>query len=168
MDAQKRTRAEIMAEYAAGPGLLEQVLAGLPPAGLDASPGGEGWTIRQIVHHIADGDEVWRGFIKRAAGNPSGEFTLKWYWGMPQTAWAEAWAYGERPIEPSLALLRAGRAHVVQLLEHRPGAWEHSLLIRWPRGEEEQVSVGWVVEMQAGHVLGHIEEIQRIRAAHNL
>lgn len=27
---------------------------------LDAMPSGGGWTIRQIVHHIVDGDDIWK------------------------------------------------------------------------------------------------------------
>jgi uncharacterized damage-inducible protein DinB len=150
----------------AGPGGLAAAIAGLSDTELDASAGG--WTIRQIVHHVADGDDIWAGFIERALGDQGGEFSLQWYWQTPQDVWAERWAYAERAIGPSLALLRANRAHIVQLLEHVPGAWEKSLRIRWPRGEEQDVSVGWVVEMQAHHIEGHLGDIARIREAHRI
>ena len=159
---------EILANYAAGPDRLEAAIAGLSQSGLDSAFSRDSWTIRQIVHHITDGDDLWKMFIKRAIGSPGGEFTLEWYWQMSQVAWSERWAYGERAIEPSLAFFRASRGHIVQLLEHIPGAWENCLRIRWPEREVQEASVGWVVEMQAGHVVSHAADIRRIRYANAL
>ena len=166
MTDQASSQSDILAGYAAGPNLLEAALAGLSAADLDLALDGDSWSIRQIVHHIADGDDLWKEFVKRAVGNPAGEFILSWYWDIAQDEWARRWAYRERDIKPSLALFRAGRAHVVQLLAHRPETWSHNLLIRWPDGEEVQTSVEWVVAMQARHIDGHLDDIRRIRAAH--
>jgi len=166
MTDQASSQSDILAGYAAGPDHLEAALAGLSAADLDLALDGDSWSIRQIVHHIADGDDIWKEFVKRAVGNPEGEFSLAWYWQIGQDEWARRWAYEQREIEPSLALFRASRAHVVQLLTHRPDAWSHSLLICWPGGPAEQTSVEWVVAMQARHVVGHVNDIRRIRAAH--
>jgi hypothetical protein len=156
-------RETIIARYAAGPDQLETAIAGLSAGELDVAERDDTWTIRQIVHHVADGDDLWKVFIKQAIGNPGGKFDLEWYWQMPQDEWAESWAYASREIEPSLALFRSSRGHTVQLLEHIPEAWERSLLVRWSNGEEEEVSVAWVVEMQARHVTGHVADIRRAR-----
>jgi len=164
MTDQAADHGDILAGYAAGPDRLEAALAGLSEADLDLALGDDSWSIRQIVHHIADGDDLWKEFVKRAAGNPGGEFSLAWYWQIGQDEWARRWAYRERAIEPSLALFRASRAHIVQLLANRPEAWSTSLLIRWP-DEEAQTSVGWVVAMQARHIDGHVDDIRRIREA---
>jgi len=166
MNDQAVNRSDILAAYAAGPDRLEAALAGLSAADLDLALDGDSWSIRQIVHHIADGDDLWKEFVKRAVGNPAGEFILSWYWDIAQDEWARRWAYRERDIKPSLALFRAGRAHVVQLLTHRRDAWSHSLLICWPGGDAVQTGVEWVVAMQARHVVGHVDDIRRIRAAH--
>ncbi len=163
---------EILAFYASGPDQLDAAIAGLSPIGLDAALSSDSWSIRQIVHHVVDGDDLWKMFIKQALGNPGSEFTLGWYWDMEQITWGLRWAYAERAVEPSLALLRANRRHIVQLLEHRPAAWDNCLLVRWPRGESQreaqQVSVAWVVELQARHLVGHADDIHRIREAHCL
>jgi hypothetical protein len=90
----------IIARYADGPAQLEQALTGLHDADLDAPPAQGGWTIRQIVHHIVDGDDLWKPCIKAALGNEQGEFTLEWYWAVPQDTWADRWAYSGRPIGP--------------------------------------------------------------------
>jgi len=165
MSSQTAHQSDILASFAGGPDRLEAAIAGLSAADLDLALSSDRWSIRQIVHHIADGDDLWKEFVKRAIGNPEGEFTLAWYWQIGQAEWAGRWAYRERAIEPSLALFRASRAHVVQLLTHRPEAWSHNLLIRWP-DEETQTSVEWVVAMQARHVDGHVDDIRRIREAH--
>ena len=156
---------EIIANYAEGPRRLEAAIAGLSTTGLDHALSNDSWTIRQIVHHLADGDDIWKMFIKQASGNPGGEFVLEWYWQMPQDEWAARWAYRERAIEPSLALYHANRCHIVQLLEHTPGVWEKSLRIRWPDRGEQATSVRWVVEMQIRHLEAHMDEIRRIREA---
>ena len=161
-------REAIIASYACGPDQLEAAISGLAEGGLEAAEGDGAWTIRQILHHVADGDDIWKGFIKRATGNPGGKFDLQWYWDRPQDEWVQSWAYASREIEPSLALFRANRAHIVQLLESLPSAWEQSLWVRWPNGEEQQVSVAWVVEMQARHVSGHVDDIRRTREAHGV
>jgi hypothetical protein len=120
------------------------------------------------VHHVADGDDLWKSFVKQAIGHPGSQFELQWYWDLPQTEWAARWAYADREIEPSLAFFRASRAHVVQLLEQVPEVWDQTLFVRWPSGKEQQVTVAWVVEMQAQHVVGHVADIQRARQAHDI
>ena len=168
MGEQMSDREAIIARYAEGPTQLEAAIAGLPEGGLDIAESDDAWTIRQIVHHVTDGDDIWKVFVKRATGNPGGGFDLQWYWDKPQDEWAESWAYASREIEPSLALFRANRAHIVQLLESVPAAWEQTLVVRWPNGEEHQISVAWVVEMQARHVPGHVEDIRKARQVHGI
>ena len=168
MGEQMRNREVILAGYADGPVQVEAAIAGLSEGELDIAQSDGAWTIRQIVHHIVDGDDIWKVFIKRAIGNPAGKFDLQWYWAMPQDEWVKSWAYASREIEPSLALFHASRGHIVQLLERMPAAWERSLVVRWPNGEEQKVSVAWVVEMQAQHVPGHLDDIRRARQVHGV
>jgi len=168
MGEQMRNREAIVARYADGPVHVEAAIAGLSEGELDIAQSDDAWTIRQIVHHIVDGDDIWKVFIKRAIGNPGGKFDLQWYWAMPQDEWVKSWAYASREIEPSLALFHASRGHIVQLLESMPAAWERSLVVRWPNGEEQKVSVAWVVEMQAQHVPGHLDDIRRARQVHGV
>lgn len=168
MDEQLSDREAIIARYADGPNQLETAIAGLSEGELDIAESDGTWTIRQIVHHVADGDDIWKVFIKRAIGNPRGKFDLQWYWAMPQDEWAKSWAYASREIGSSLALFRASRGHIVQLLEHMPEVWERSLLVRWPNEEEQEVKVAWVVKMQAEHMPGHVDDIQRARQVHGV
>jgi uncharacterized damage-inducible protein DinB len=156
-----------LACYADGPAQLDAALAGLKEADLDLGPEEGGWTIRQIVHHIADGDDLWGACVKMSLGSQTG-FSLQWYWARPQDEWAQTWHYADRAVEPSLALFRANRAHIVQLVEREPDAWARHMVMQMPGGREESVTVGDIIAMQARHVLGHIADIRRIRETHHL
>jgi hypothetical protein len=48
----------LLTRYAEGPEQLEAALAGLEETNLDVADTPESWTIRQIVHHIVDGDDL--------------------------------------------------------------------------------------------------------------
>src|SRR5512146_939780 len=117
----------ILKQYADGPALLASALAGLCETDLDLALSAASWTIRQIVHHIVDGDDIWKTCIKTALGNSEALFSLQWYTVRTQMEWSESWAYSRRGLESSLALYRANRIHIVDLLEHIPGACERSI-----------------------------------------
>jgi uncharacterized damage-inducible protein DinB len=153
----------ILELFKEGPAILENAVAGLSEIGLDYTPSNGGWTIRQIIHHIADGDDLWKACIKIALGNEQAEFTLKWYLALPQTEWAKRWSYVNRSIRESLALLKANREHILQLLEYAPDGWTKSVQYRDPKGEIEVVPVGGVIKMQADHVVHHVKRILAIR-----
>ncbi len=155
---------ELIELFKQGPSLLEKALDGLTDADLDAVPHEGGWTIRQITHHIVDGDDVWKSCIKMALGNEQAEFTLDWYWAFPQDEWAKRWAYEKRSIDASLALLKANRDHILQLLEHVPDAWSRSVPFRKHNGETEQMPIGMAVKIQADHVVHHVNRILALRS----
>lgn len=163
MQEQARKDRKILASYATGPDQLQIAIAGLSEEQLDLALSAETWTIRQIIHHLTDGDDIWKIFVKRAIGNPKGCFELVWYWEIPQNDWVRHWAYAQREIEPSLALFRANHAHVIQLLETIPGVWEKSLLLNLPNGKEQPASIEEIIAMQSHHVEGHVNDIRKIR-----
>ncbi len=151
-----------ISRYREGPAMLERAVAGLRDADLDALPSGGGWTIRQIVHHVVDGDDIWKTCIKMAMGNEQSEFNLEWYSVQPQVTWGDRWAYSRRSVDVSLSLFRATRDHILQLLESVPDAWNRSVAVRTRGGEVERVPVGFVIQMQADHVIHHVQRIRGI------
>jgi len=155
-------------QYADGPTQLEAALIGLTESDLNLAKMINTWTIRQIVHHIADGDDIWKTCIKACLGNSEGLFSLQWYWDKPQTEWAESWGYANRGIDSSLVLLRANRHHIAELVRQTPNAWEKSIRLKWPDREEERITIRDVLEMQARHVFGHVNDILMIRRTHNI
>ena len=158
----------ILALYAEGPARLEAALKGLSESDLDLALSPDSWTIRENAHHVVDGDDIWKTCIKAALGNGEGLFDLRWYWGKAQMAWAENWSYAKRSLETSLALFRANRGHIVELVRQTPDAWKKSVRIKTPQDGEARISVGEVLEMQAPHADEHIAEIQKILRKHNL
>lgn len=157
---------EILALYADGPMLLEDTVKGLTDSDMDLAPGPDSWSIRQIVHHLVDGDDIWKICIKAALGNSDGLFTLQWYWDKPQMEWSENWHYASRDIESPLLLLRANRRHTIELVQQTPDAWERSVWLQRPNGQKEHITVGWVIEMQARHIVDHIKDIRAILKVH--
>lgn len=168
MTEQERSPEEILTRYADGSAQLESAISGLKESELDLAQSSDSWSIRQIVHHVADGDDIWKIAIEAALGNSSGTYSLLWYWDKPQDEWVESWDYAGRGIESSLGLFRANRRRMVQLLQQIPDAWERHIFIQQPDGERRQTAVRYIVEMQANHVQGHIEDIRRIREVHGV
>ncbi len=155
-------RDRALCRFREGPALLEQTVSDLKDSELDFKPPGGGWSIRQIVHHIADGDDIWKFGIKMAIGNQQAEFPLEWYSCQTQDAWADRWAYNRRSIGASLSLLKAVREHVLQLLASVPEAWDCPVVARAQRENTEQVPIGFVIQMQADHLFHHLERIRAI------
>lgn len=153
----------ILVRFKDSPSQLESALEGITDAELNYVPAQGGWTIRQIVHHIADGDDIWKLCIKMMLGNEQAEFMLNWYWEIPQTYWANSWAYAKRSVNISLDLLNASRNHILELLDRIPDVWDKSIKLRKRDGEYETITTGFIVEMQADHVFHHIKRIQEIR-----
>jgi hypothetical protein len=144
----------ILQNYTGCLNLLRASIDGLQESELGFSMKHGEWTIREIIHHITDGDYIWKICIQRALGEGEQPFHLKWYWESDQVRWSHLWEYSSRDIETSLALLEANRNHTVELLRRVPG-------------DQEEVNVEWVLEMQTSHIERHIEEIRTIREAGN-
>jgi len=162
-----KEKSVVIDRYREGPALLEDAVQNLTDADLDAVPLRGGWTVREIVHHVVDGDDIWKLAIKMAMGNEQAEFALEWYWKMSQQTWSDRWAYSKRSLGASLSLLRAIRTHLLQLLEYVPDAWDRAVVVRKHDGEIEQVPVGFVIQMQADHVLHHLKRIREILQERN-
>lgn len=155
-------RNRTLSQFREGPMLLDKTVSDLQDSELDLIPTEGGWSIRQIVHHIVDGDDIWKFGIKMTIGNEQAEFSLEWYPSQTQDTWADRWAYTQRSIGTSLSLLKAIREHVLQLLESVPDSWRRKVFVRTKQDEIEQVPIGFVIQMQTDHLLHHLERIRFI------
>ncbi len=155
-------RNRTLSQFREGPMLLDKTVSDLQDSELDLIPTEGGWSIRQIVHHIVDGDDIWKFGIKMAIGNEQAEFSLEWYSSQTQDTWADRWAYTQRSIGTSLSLLKAIREHVLQLLESVPDSWSRKVFVRTKQDEIEQVPIGLIIQMQTDHLLHHLERIRSI------
>ena len=154
---------KIVETFKQGPGILKKALSGLSDSDLDYAPSNGGWSIREIVHHLADGDDIWKIGIKAALGNEQSEYSFPWYFTLTQTEWAKRWNYNKRSIETSLAFLKAARDQMMQLLETADDGWSKSIQFRKKDGGIELVPVGAMFEMQANHIVHHAKRISEIR-----
>jgi hypothetical protein len=154
----------LLERYLQLPNRLEAAIAGLSESDLDLRVD-EGWTIRQCVHHVVEGEYIWQLNLRAIVGTDGIVFPSAWYFALPQEEWVKRWAYDKRPLEPSLALYRAGTWDLVELLRNVPDAWDHFGRITFPGKQEETCgTVREIVEMNIRHVGQHVEEIQAIRA----
>jgi len=165
MTDQSSNTNNLLNQYVDGASLLRDTVADLSEAELNTALNDHSWTIRQIVHHIVDGDDLWQTCIKAALGS-SQPFSMNWYWDIPQDTWADVWKYAKRDVEPGLRLFQANREHILQLLRLIPDALEQEVIVRWPDGDEQKEALSDVIKDQISHVTGHIEEIHTIRSTH--
>ena len=157
----------LLQNYLHLPDRLEAVIAGLDECGLDLKQG-DGWSIRQTVHHVVDGENLWQVNLRAIVGTDGIVFPFTWYFALPQDEWARRWAYDKRPLQSSLALFRASTWSLVEFLRNIPDAWNHFGRVVWPNAtEESRVTVREIVEIHLRHMDQHVGEIQAIRAFHH-
>jgi len=103
-------RAELIAEIAALPGKVRGLLANLNPARLDTKY--KNWSVRQIVHHLADShvNAYIRFKLALTEENP----TIKPY---DESKWAELPDTKSADVGPSLSMLEAVHARWVTVLK---------------------------------------------------
>jgi hypothetical protein len=93
-------RPELIDQLAAAAALLRQAVAGLDDKQLDTPYRPEGWTIRQVVHHMADSHANM--YLRLRFALTENQPTIKPY---DEKLWAELSDARSLPVEPSLALL---------------------------------------------------------------
>jgi catechol 2,3-dioxygenase-like lactoylglutathione lyase family enzyme len=161
-EPRQRSPEEIIELYAQGPQRLQKALAGISEQYLELSKAPGEWTIRQLVHHIADGDDLWMSAVKAALVSSGTQYRHDWY--TPDNASADILDYAGRAIKPALLLFRANHEHILQLVRHLPGALERYVMFEWPGQEARQFTVQGILYSQAMHVAIHCNEITEIRS----
>jgi hypothetical protein len=102
--------------------------------------------------------------IKAALAASGASYNQEWY--STDNACFEPLDYAGRSIVPALALFRATRAHIAQLLSHLPvDAWERYVIFKsQDMPAPAKVTVTFAMTVQAWHALDHIDEIREIYA----
>jgi hypothetical protein len=160
-------REEVMALYASGFERLAAALSGLSESDLDVSIAPGEWTVRQIVHHLADGEDTFSMALKMALGAPGSVFTFDWYPGNEE--WGAELGHADRAIGPALGMFKAHREVMVQLLDLIPDGWDRHVTFVSARGQPgREVKAGAILDMLARHLVAHAEEIEKARAKHGL
>jgi hypothetical protein len=104
-------RPELIAQIEALPAELRRAVAGLDDARLDTPYRPDGWTVRQVVHHVADSH--MNGYVRSKLAVTEDEPAVKLY---DEKLWAELEDAGTAPVEVSLTLLEALHERWVRFL----------------------------------------------------
>jgi hypothetical protein len=153
MTMNEATRGDLIERYRSGPEVLEQALRETPESDLDHAA--EGWTPRQIVHHVADSEMTSAIRLRRLLAEERPLLQ-----GYDEEEFARRLHYSERPLEGSLAALKGARASTVALL----------LVLtdeEWAREgthtESGAYSVTDWLRIYAAHCHDHADQIRRAR-----
>jgi DinB family protein len=103
-------RDQLIAQYKDGYRVVAEVLLKITPEELDASPAPGKWTVRQIVHHLADSEMT--GAVRFRLLVAEDRPAIKGY---DQDRFAER-LYYNRPHEASLDLFRSARVSTAELM----------------------------------------------------
>lgn len=147
-------RAALLDRYATGAAAVDGALDGLTADELDRRPGDGSWTVREVVHHLADSESMAYIRLRRLLAEDDPVIA-----GYDEPEWARRLHY-DRPIEPSLAVLRAVRAASHQLLGRLTDE-------EWGRtgthSESGAYGVERWLEIYADHSHDHADQIRRAR-----
>jgi hypothetical protein len=114
-----------------------------------------GWTIQQVVHHLADSH--MNAFIRLKLALTEDNPTVKPY---DETAWAEL-PDNSVPVNISVTLLHALHLRLVYLLEHI--SEEDWLRTFYHPGYKHEFPVWEMVALYAWHSRHHMEHIRQLR-----
>lgn len=140
---------------AATPIRLRAAILGLTPEQLDTPYRPDGWTVRQLVHHVADShiNSYVRFRLAMTEDNPA----IKSY---QEARWAELEDARSAPIEISLALLDALHQRWVRLLRSlEPGDFART--VNHP--EHGAMSLDSLLALYDWHGRHHVSHVTKMR-----
>ncbi len=152
------TRDEWREEIRQLPGALARAVAGLDDGQLDTPYRPDGWTVRQLVHHVADSH--LNAYVRlRLALTETGP-TIRPY---DERRWAELPDARALPPGPSLRLLEALHERWSALLDRLdPTDWPRTLV--HPERPGEPLTVEWLVAHYAWHSRHHLAHVTSLRS----
>lgn len=137
------------------PGLLSAAVAGLAPEQLDTPYRDGGWTVRQLVHHVADSH--MQAYVRFKLALTEHDPMIKPY---DQDLWAKL-ADSKAPVEVSLALLTALHQRWVALMR---GLKPEDFARTYQHPETGPGTVDAAVHLYSWHGRHHIAHVTALRA----
>jgi len=148
-------RVRLIDEMETLPARVEAAIAGLTDAQLDTPYRDGGWTVRQVVHHLADAHV--NGMVRAKLTITEDHPTLKPY---AQDPWAEL-ADAKLPPAPSLAILRGVHERWVVLLRSLPDeAWARTA----HHPDNGEMSLDDQLALYGRHGSTHAAQLEALRA----
>lgn len=149
-------RAALAREIGELPSLVEAAVSGLDDRQLDTPYREGGWTLRQVVHHLADAHV--NGYARTRFALTEDGYTVKPY---QQDRWAALDDAARAPLAPSLAILRGLHQRWAALLRALPEAdWSRTL----HHPEHGTFTVESFAQNYAEHGRHHVGQIAGLRA----
>jgi uncharacterized damage-inducible protein DinB len=148
-------RDEFLRQIAEAPARFREAVRNLDDAQLDTPYRPGGWTVRQVVHHVADSH--MNAYIRFRLALTEDEPAIKPY---DQAAWAELADARTLPVETSLSLLDGLHARWVALAASLPEAAFSRAFFHPERG---RVPLGANLAMYAWHGRHHAAHITALR-----
>jgi uncharacterized damage-inducible protein DinB len=148
-------RAEAIGEIAATPEKIRAAVNGLNDAQLETPYRDGGWTLRQVVHHVADSH--MNAYIRWRLALTETEPTIKPY---EEAAWAKLEDASHAPVEVSLKLLAPLHERWVGLLRSVKDN-EFARTFRHP--EHGVRTLDWMLFLYAWHGNHHTAHIALLR-----
>jgi uncharacterized damage-inducible protein DinB len=155
VDVTPAKRDEAIREIAATPEKIRAAVNGLNDTQLETPYRDGGWTLRQVVHHVADSH--MNAYIRFRLALTETEPTIKPY---EEAAWARLEDAAHAPVEVSLKLLNPLHERWVGLL----GSMKHNEFARTLQHPEHGVrTVDWMLFLYAWHGNHHTAHITELR-----
>ncbi|MFH0990636.1 MAG: putative metal-dependent hydrolase [bacterium] len=148
-------RQTLIGQLADAPQLFIAATQGLTDAHLDTPYRPEGWTVRQVVHHIADShmNMVIRIRLALTEDHP----TIKPY---KQQLWSELEDSKSAPVDLSLTIIEAVHKRLVFLLRSLP---ESSFQRTVYHPENGDMTIDRLIQLYAWHGRHHAAHIAALR-----
>ncbi len=144
-----------LAQLAEAPKKLRAAVAGLSDSQLDTPYRPEGWTVRQVVHHLADAQVNW--YIRPKLAITEDQPITKTY---AEQLWAELADARTSPVEPSLRMFEGVTERWCWFLESlAPEDWSR----RFTNPEWGTLSVEDTLRAMAWHCRHHTAHITGLR-----
>ncbi len=140
-----------IAQIAALPERLRQALQAVSKSRLDAPYRPDGWTVRQVVHHLADSHV--NAYVRFRLALTEDDPAVKTY---DQERWAELADARTAPVEPSLELIEGLHARWVSLLESLS---DDDYARTFAHPELGEVSLDMNLQIYAWHSRHHVAHI---------
>jgi uncharacterized damage-inducible protein DinB len=147
-------RAQAIRTIADTPSRLEQAVAGWSDARLDTPYRDGGWTVRQLVHHVADSHI--NAYVRFKLALTEEEPPVKGY---EEAAWAELGDSARVPVGVSLDLLRALHTRWVALLDTMTEADFQRTLVHPEKGVR---TLDQMLATYAWHGPHHVAHVTRL------
>jgi len=148
-------RASLINDIEQAPAALRAAVKGLTPDQLETPYREDGWTVRQVAHHVPDSH--MNAYVRFKLALTEDVPTIKPY---AEDRWAQLTDTQSTPVEVSLALLESLHSRWVNLLRSLgPEDWKRTF--RHP--ELGLITLEWNAGLYAWHGRHHVAHITSLR-----